>query len=132
MTTLVTPAVPSDSRTHPLPDPGPDQVGRAPSESPRARRRSAWAALGGCVAGLLAGVDALLVLVLLGMLRGSAADDLVVAGIGHAGWSAAGGVTVGIAPGGAAILLAGVVIGGLVARTVRSRLGRDRLLSSTA
>jgi hypothetical protein len=79
-------------------------------------RRRLLALVAGGLAGLLAGVDAILVVFLLAMLGGSNADDLVIPALGHAGWSASRGVEVGLDPGGFVILLAAMGAGALLAR----------------
>ncbi|BDZ48064.1 hypothetical protein GCM10025867_03050 [Frondihabitans sucicola] len=86
------------------------------------RRRLSFAFVGGGLAGLLAGLDAILLAFLIVMLGGSDAEDLVLQGVGHAGWSAARGVEFGVAPGGFAILLAAMALGAVVAGALfRSR-----------
>jgi hypothetical protein len=78
---------------------------------------------GGALAGLLAGVDAILSIFLLVMLNGSEGGDLAVPGLGHAGWSASQGVVFGLGPIGVAILLVAAGAGVAVVAARRGRRG---------
>lgn len=96
-----------------------------PASAPASHGAVLRAVLGGALIGLFVAVDGLLAALLLLMLSGGGSGggngDLAIAGIGHAGWSAARGMEAGLEAGGVAILLACIALGALAGRAVSSR-----------
>ncbi|GAA4267212.1 hypothetical protein [Frondihabitans peucedani] len=100
-----------------------------PASAPASHGAVLRAVLGGALIGLFVAVDGLLAALLLLMLSGGGSGggsaggngDLALAGIGHAGWSAARGMEAGLEAGGVAILLACIALGALAGRAVSSR-----------
>ncbi len=92
---------------------------------PRGRGRTLVALLGAGLAGLLAGIDVLLLVLLETLLRGVDADSLDVPGMGFAAWSAENGLAYGFGPAAIAILTTctgvGVALGWMFVRSSRSK-----------
>jgi hypothetical protein len=100
------------------------QVAASPQSSVRVR--AIIPVIAGGFAGLLAGVDTILVAFLAAMLGGTTAPDLAVAGIGHAGWSAAQGIEAGLDAGGVVIVFGLTMIGALTGWSLRCARGHGR------
>lgn len=104
----------------------------APRPTPRDRLRCAVALVGAGLAGLLGGIDILLIVLLETLLRGTATDGFDVPGMGFAAWSTENGLEYGFGPAAAAIVISctalGVAVGWLIVGARRAK----RVASSRA